>query len=114
MREIKFRIWDKILNKFNYFDIYSSYGQIPDDSRENIQQFTGIKDKEGGEIYEGDILEIYFPYMQDKLVYLPRNVIVEYSEYGFEPWALEHEDINWDKVKIVGNIFQLITKFDEK
>lgn len=50
-REIKFRIWDIQLKKFGYFDIYSAFGNIPEDSKENIQQKTGFSDKNGQEIY---------------------------------------------------------------
>ena len=56
MRVLKFRIWDDKLNKFEYFDIYSCFGRIPTDIKRNIQQYTGLKDKEGREIYEGDII----------------------------------------------------------
>lgn len=55
-RELKFRVWDIQLKKFNYFDIHSAWGNIPSDSRQNIQQFSGHKDKYGKEIYEGDII----------------------------------------------------------
>lgn len=58
MREIKFRAWDKEFKTMRHMD---QLGTICLDALENsdfiVEQYTGLKGKNGKEIYEGDILE---------------------------------------------------------
>lgn len=80
MREIKFRAWDKINKKFwskdderkvffpitddmiMYFNFENDYYEEILDKNIEILQYTGLKDKNGKEIYEGDILKYKDPY----------------------------------------------------
>lgn len=68
MRELKFRVWDKLEKEWCSFHPQICSGGVKGAfefsgsqyQRKNlvILQYTGLKDKSGKEIYEGDILKL--------------------------------------------------------
>lgn len=66
-REIKFRYWDNVLKHYFYSDEFnwptsleklSYFFAKAKNYAENVEPYTGLKDKNGKEIYDGDIIHI--------------------------------------------------------
>lgn len=105
MREIKFRSWYPLENRMMSHDEMSdmldlSYGEMFGEAEMKAiptMQFTGLKDKNGVEIYEGDI--VCNEGFKEK-VYWDQ----------FYGWVVSDEamlgEVNFASIKVIGNIYE--------
>ena len=117
MRTIKFRIFNKKIK--SYIDIHSSAIMIDELNNLNdnliVEQFTGLHDKNGKEIYEGDKLRDDY-YDED-------TVIEDYAVVVWDgklcQWAIDNsfaqdgssytnlvEYFGRENLEIIGNVFE--------
>lgn len=131
MREYKFRVWDtenKEMLKVQELDFkdtfyggrlsirtdqYNDYFDIEDMI---LMQYTGLKDKNGKEIYEGDIVKVKLykgeeeKYFIGKVEYFGSNFIVdadnnsEYHIYDLDGFGIDYR-YNLEDCEVIGNIY---------
>lgn len=113
-REIKFRAWEKPDATFDgrmWYEVleYVHTWYARDDYV--LMQFTGLRDKNGNEIYEGDIIE------RESSFGTKENVLVEFgwsgegreSCYGYGTLCWSDDDVGKDHachIKVIGNIYE--------
>jgi uncharacterized phage protein (TIGR01671 family) len=109
-RVIKFRAWDHRLKRFN--DYYSRYiYEAQNIDFIELNQFTGLLDKTGIEIYEGDILHFHhmtaFSTKHGK-IFSDATASVIWSAAGFTVNIIKGHLHSFDmsKGEIVGNIYE--------
>lgn len=115
MREIKFRAWDKIsgcmYETFTLQEVIMS--RDSQDLVEHLEymQFTGLKDSEGVEVFEGDILD------NKTKATTPLEVVWvdKWGKFVLQGYKIPHDPkhpafVNSvqrvTRMKIIGNIFQ--------
>lgn len=131
-REFKFRAWDKEDNKMRYgiqeisgmnpianfasferilnVPMEDEYMEIDGTRRFEVMQYIGVPDKNGKEIYEGDIVR-NFLCIDDHMDKLYEYGIVSYDDetLGFSVFDNENNKLNivhMGKIEVIGNVYE--------
>lgn len=99
-REIKFRAWDR---KDNFMYIPQGLNNpIQENDRFEYMQYTGLKDKNGREIFEGDIVKIVIKEDRNR----EEIMTVNFSKGCFmaDGWYLDR--YKYDSPTVIGNIYE--------
>ena len=102
-RPIKFRVWDFTIKRFDtqIYQVGEQFGH-PSSCDWIAQQYTGLTDKNGKEIYEGDIIHLKFGELN-------ANLVVKWDKY----MGLKYHNGGWTSMvhvdthgEVIGNIFE--------
>jgi uncharacterized phage protein (TIGR01671 family) len=109
MREIKFRAWNMVYNKMTYVELRSYNRDFVED--DVIMQYTGLEDKNGKEIYEGDIARYYGKKFYENYGYNPLIKIIWQKKTAKFVWEGRDRLFGFNPgttrlMEVVGNIYE--------
>jgi hypothetical protein len=106
-KKIKFRVWHE--ERFHYWGFFDEQfvpppcdcGDDADLVERKSQQYTGMKDKWGTEIYVGDIVDVSSFGIRDKKYYIISSVFGFGEDYGVACNRWTDSDC-----EVIGNIYE--------
>lgn len=110
MKELRFRAWDgkRMIedvipaSETSIIELFDRY-EWQETEVESVEQYTGLKDKNGKEIYENDIVEYDWYIIGDKPAYRTKEQVV-FDDMGAR---LDTDRIRFcTNVEVIGNIHE--------